>query len=124
MTGDEQAAAMIPVAADLACMVRDEDVAGIAAQLGKLDCQQFYALAVVMAAMIPDDQPVGDLLAWFEAGTPQREAMLRKAHVRAAKRQVRGLPLWGPLGVLEAEYQAGVAARRRAAEASEATEAA
>ena len=91
---------MIPVACDLACLVRDGDLTGLAERLDSVadsgdGLQRFYALAVVMAAMIPDDRPVGDLLAWFEAGTPQRAQMLAKAHARAAKRQLRGLPRGG-----------------------------
>ena len=109
---------MIPVACDLACLVRDGDLTGITERLDSVadsgdGLQRFYALAVVMAAMIPDDQPVGDLLAWFEAGTPQRAQMLAKAHARAAKRQLRGLPLWGPLRALENEWQQLRLARRK-----------
>lgn len=122
-TPDDLAASMIPVACDLACLVRDGDLTGLAERLDSVadsgdGLQRFYALAVVMAAMIPDDRPVGDLLAWFEAGTPQRAQMLAKAHARAAKRQLRGLPLWGPLAALENEYQQGRLAAKRKAEAA------
>lgn len=114
---------MIPVACRLVCAVRDEDQPAIAQCLdslieqdgdGFLSLQRFYDLAVVMAAMIPDGRPLPELLGWLEPGSPQRDAMLAKVHHRAAKRQMRGLPLWGPLGALEAEYQAGVVARRKA----------
>lgn len=124
MTADDLAASMIPVACDLACLVRDGDLTGIAERLDSVadggdGLQRFYALAVVMAVMIPDDRPVGDLLAWFESGSPQRAQMLAKAHARAAKRQLRGLPLWGPLAALENEYQQErLAAKRRKAEAA------
>jgi len=104
---------MIPAACDLACLVRDWDQAGIARRLTRLSVQELHALAVVMAAMIPDDAPVSDLLGWLEPGTPQRDAMLRKAHGRASGRQRVGLPLWGPLAALEREFQAGARARRR-----------
>src|SRR5580692_9486230 len=92
MTADDLAASMIPVACDLACLVRDGDLTGIAERLDSVagtggdGLQRFYALAVVMAVMIPDDRPVGDLLGWFEPGSPQRAQMLAKAHARAAKR--------------------------------------
>lgn len=120
-TPDDLAASMIPVACDLACLVRDGDLTGITERLDSVagtdgdGLQRFYALAVVMAVMIPDDRPVGDLLAWFEPGSPQREQMLGKAHARAAKRQLRGLPLWGPLAALENEYQQGRLAAKRGA---------
>lgn len=115
MTPDDLAASMIPVVADIACLVRDGDRKGIERRLRKLDGQQWYAFAVVAAAMIPDDEPVADLLAWLEPGSPQREEMLRKAHNKATRRQDRGLPLWGPMAALEREYQRGAIARRKAA---------
>ena len=107
------AAAMVPVACELACLVRDGDQAGIARRMYSLlrqdpqedGMQRLFALVVVLAAMVPDDQPHLDLLAWLEPGTPQRDGMLSKAHGRASKRQRRGLPLYGPLGPLENEYQ-------------------
>jgi hypothetical protein len=123
VTGDEQAAAMIPVACELICAVRDGNQPAIAKcpdsliewdEQGFPIVQKLYDAAVVLAAMVPDDAPLPELLGWLEDGSPQREEMLRKAHGRAAKRQGRGLPLWGPLAGLEAQYQAGVVARRRA----------
>jgi hypothetical protein len=102
---DELAASMIPVACELACLVRDWDRKSIARRLGTLTPEQWPALVVVLAAMVPDDAPLPDLLGWLEPGTPQRDAMLGKAHGRAAKRQQRGLPLWGPLAALDREYQ-------------------
>jgi hypothetical protein len=129
VTGDEQAAAAIPVAVDLVCLVRDEDLGSIkrrlAAQVewdedGRLaqeSLQKLYSIIVVLAAMVPDDAPSMDLLAWLEPGTPQRDAMLTKAHNRATRRGDRGLPLWGPLALLEAEYQVRSAELRKAAAA-------
>jgi hypothetical protein len=115
MTGDEQVAAAIPVACGLVCAVRDGDYTTIADLLDSLVerdaggfplVQKLYDLAVVLAAMVPDDRLLPELLGWLEDGSPQRDAMLAKAHWRAAKRQQRGLPLWGPLAALEAEWQA------------------
>ena len=113
MTGDEQATAAIPVACELVCAVRDGDLTVIADRLDRVAArcekagspQEWFALAVVLASMVPDGVPLPDLLGWLEPGSGQRDAMLGKAHQRAAKRQARGLPLWGPLGALEAEYQ-------------------
>jgi hypothetical protein len=55
---------MVPVAADLACAVRDEGPAAIGELLDGFTLQELYGLAVVLAGMVPVDQAVGDLLAW------------------------------------------------------------
>jgi hypothetical protein len=128
MTPDDMAAAMIPVACELACLVRDGDQAGIARRMYSLlrqdpqddGMRRLYALVVVLAAMVPDDQPLPELLAWPQERTPQRDAMLVKAHNRAVMRQNRGLPLWGPLARLEAEYHRRAREKRILAAAGEA----
>lgn len=71
MTPDQLAdlaESMVPVAADLTCRVRDADAEGIArlAEANGWDIPT-AALLVVLAAMVPDDAPVGDLLAWTES---------------------------------------------------------
>jgi hypothetical protein len=113
-TLDDLAADMIPVVCELACLVRDGDARRIGRRLRALTEQEWFAFGVVAAAMIPDDAPTSDLLAWLEPGTPQRDAMLGKAHGRASKRQARGLLLWGPLRELENEYQQRRKERREA----------
>ena len=67
MTPADLAESMVPVACDLACRVRDGDADGIArlAEAHGWDTET-SALLVVLAAMVPDDSPVGDLLAWTE----------------------------------------------------------
>ena len=61
------AESMIPVACDLACRVRDGDAEGIARLAGSYGWDmQTAALLVVLAAMVDDTSPVGDLLAWTE----------------------------------------------------------
>lgn len=65
MDREALAASMIPVATDLACMVRDGDAEGIAAMAAERGWDtETSALLVVLAAMVPDDGHVGDLLAW------------------------------------------------------------
>lgn len=66
MTGDraDLAEAMVPVACDLACLVRDGDRDAIAVLLAGLTEEESRALHVVQAAMVPLESPVGDLLAW------------------------------------------------------------
>lgn len=53
-------------ATELACMVRDEGPCGIGEYLDRLDREALYALTVSLAAMVPIDTPVEDLLSWLE----------------------------------------------------------
>lgn len=53
-------------AANLICTVRDEGADSIGHILDKCDRQALYALCVVLAAMVPDDVPASELLAWLE----------------------------------------------------------
>ena len=69
MTADEDRAdlaeAMVPIACDLACRVRDGDADGIARLAAALSDSETAALLVVLAAMIPvEDFSPADLLAW------------------------------------------------------------
>jgi hypothetical protein len=64
---------ILPLAQRLVVAVRDEDRAGIGAHLAGLDRQGLAALAVVLAAMVPDDVPAAALLSWItfeDDGTP------------------------------------------------------
>lgn len=49
----------------LIALVREEGTDGIGGYLDRLDQRQMYALVVTLAAMVPDDVPVGDLLTWI-----------------------------------------------------------
>lgn len=60
----ELAARMVPVACELACLVRDSDRHAIGEFLRRLTPEETTALLVVQAAMIPVDQPAADLLSW------------------------------------------------------------
>lgn len=64
----ELAERMVPVAAELACAVREKDADGIGEILAGLDAQELTALAVVLAAMVPVDDPVSRLLGWVTWG--------------------------------------------------------
>lgn len=57
---------MIPKACELACLVRDHDSTAIGEFIQALSDEERTALLVVQAAMIPVDQPTGDLLAWID----------------------------------------------------------
>jgi hypothetical protein len=69
----ELAERMVPEAIALACAVRDGEAGEIAALIGARTRQELMGLLVVMAAMVPVDQPVSDLLDWVtwdETGRP------------------------------------------------------
>jgi hypothetical protein len=57
---------MVPVATELACLVREQDADGIGRFLAGIREEEIPALLVVLAAMVPVDEPVGDLLAWVD----------------------------------------------------------
>lgn len=86
---DMLAAVMVPVAADLTCRVRDHDAVGVEQAIGGMSVLHLRALAVVLAAMVPDDQPLDDLIAWTrcprgpEPITPERAAANRAELLKA-----------------------------------------
>lgn len=55
---------MIPLAADYACALRDEDAEALGRRLDAMTRQDLYGLITVLGAMVDLDQPVGDLLDW------------------------------------------------------------
>jgi hypothetical protein len=112
-TPDDLADSMVPVACHLASLVRGRNLDAIAARLRGLSVQERDALIIVQAAMIPADEPVGDLLAWTEE--TYREELLREAHAEAVTRWRRGLPVEGRLAEMDREYQAVLRQRKAAA---------
>ena len=52
-------------AAALVCLTRDEGADGIGRFLDRLDRADLYAVSTVLAAMVPDDVPAGELLSWL-----------------------------------------------------------
>jgi hypothetical protein len=63
---DQLAGYSIRRATDLVCLVRDHGTDATGALLDRLDRQGLYALAVTLAAMVPDDRSVDELLAWMD----------------------------------------------------------
>lgn len=53
-------------AGELVVMVRDESRETIAEYLDEMSPQALYAVVVALAAMVPDDVPQADLLAWVD----------------------------------------------------------
>ncbi len=75
----------VPLATELACLVHDQEVGAIAEFVAQLDAAHTRGLLVVLAAMVPLDQPVGDLLAWTATEPPARH--LRPCGTLAAYRR-------------------------------------
>lgn len=63
---DQLALDLVPVATDLICRVRDDGRESAGHLLASLTDTQRWALPVVLAAMVPDDQGLGELLAWVD----------------------------------------------------------
>jgi hypothetical protein len=63
---------LIPKALDLVMRVRDEGRESIGAFLGSLSELERHALPVVLAAMVPPDRGVADLLDWLCQPAPIR----------------------------------------------------
>lgn len=61
---DAMANGILPVATDLVCQVHDWDAAEIRKTLNGFGEGGLRALCVVLASMVPDDQPLDDLIAW------------------------------------------------------------
>lgn len=73
MTEDE-AAALVPIAAELIGTVRDYGPDDVAAVLAQVPEGRHDALAVVLAAMVDPDARPHQLLAWLDLGpVPSRE---------------------------------------------------
>lgn len=56
--------AALPRVLTLISTVREEGADSVAAILDRCDTQDLYALVTVLAAMVPDDRPAAELLAW------------------------------------------------------------
>jgi len=85
--GGRAAASAISRATTLACMVRDESADTIGDYLDDLDRDQFYALTVALAAMVPVDQPVEQLLGWLEPLGAELERTAQREQKRVARQQ-------------------------------------
>ncbi|OZE04363.1 hypothetical protein CH249_25865 [Rhodococcus sp. 05-2255-3B1] len=66
--GSESALAeqSIEVAAEVICRIREEDTHGLWADLSRMTPNCLLSLVFTLAAMVPDDRTVGQLLAWTE----------------------------------------------------------
>lgn len=64
--GERLAEEAVRVAQRLACAIRDDGAYEVARITDPLSREQLVALAVALAAMVPLDRPVADLLAWVD----------------------------------------------------------
>lgn len=64
--GDMASGTLLTMATDLVIAVREEDRAELTARLHELTRWECDALLVVLAAMVPLDQAIADLLAWVD----------------------------------------------------------
>ncbi|MER5322397.1 DUF7368 family protein [Streptosporangium roseum] len=90
---------LLTIATHLACMVRDESGDSVAAYLDTLTSTERAHLPIIMAALIPVDRTVNDLLSWItwdEHGNPLpgKQSMAKKATAgaRLKKKRVRTRP--------------------------------
>ena len=108
---------LLPAAAELACLVRDEGAAATGAFTAALPPGDRDALLVILAALVPDDRPFADLLGWISwdgEGRPLAEP---------ARRQYRRTAPLMPCGSLAA-YWRHLRARERACDLCAAAKAA
>ena len=100
---------LLPAAAELACLVRDEGAAATGAFIAALPPGDRDALLVILAALVPGDRPFADLLGWV---TWDGEGRPLDPAEPARRRYRRTAPLM-PCGSLAA-YWRHLRARERA----------
>lgn len=75
---EAEALELAQLACDLAIRIRDEDPAEVHRDLYGMGADRMVALVSVMAAMIPEDRSLGELLAWVEPLPPLRPWVPRR----------------------------------------------
>ena len=73
---DRRAGELLTLAARLAVTVRDQGADAAAAHVAGLDHRALVELNIVMAALIPTDRTLPELLGWMETGWAQGAAEL------------------------------------------------
>lgn len=89
---DKPIRAMEPVAQRLICAVRDMDPREAHVTFTGLDAQDLQALAVVLAALVPPDRPLGELAGWVPQMDDMPDVYLRWCHAQHG-RGVHGAPV-------------------------------
>lgn len=80
---DALAERMLPPAATLVVAVHDHDIPTAHAMLEPLGVLELRALAVTLAALVPDDRTLTELLAWTRGQAPisDRQAAAHRAQL-------------------------------------------
>jgi hypothetical protein len=101
-------------ATNLACRVRDDQPRDVWTDIVALEQTRLLACCIALAAMVPVDRPVSELLAWTDEFDPEiaHAAELRSAHAAHARGETAA---WVRHG--EREYQRVKTARARARKA-------
>ncbi|MFI6536608.1 hypothetical protein ACIBHY_29450 [Nonomuraea sp. NPDC050547] len=94
---DTYADTLVEIACELACAVRDDGPDAAARLLATLSTEDRDTLPIIMAAMIPVDLSVGDLLAWHTGVSlsPHGQVRLVADTRKRANRRRRGLAACG-----------------------------
>lgn len=119
MTRDALVDACVPLAAELACTVRDEGPDAVADVLARVPDGRYDALAVVLAAMVDPDACMTDLLAWTDWTPPPRIGHpLPREHGSERgyqQHRARREPFCGPCRLAHNARTAAASKRRRRA---------
>lgn len=122
----ELAAALVPKALELACLVHgDGDQAAIGRFLRKLTDEEFGALPVILAALVPVDQTPAELLSWVTWDEPDEPLKVPRQLVPCGtygafrRHEQRGEPIDEPCRMAAREYWAQCNRNRRAAAKSQ-----
>ena len=85
--GNDARTRILPVALSLVGQVRERDRRAYGRRLQSMPRQDLVALAVVLAALVPDDRSAADLLAWIsfdDDGSPLPRARVARSERTAA----------------------------------------
>lgn len=119
--------AQIAVALEAVDAVRRIGVDGLTRNLARRSPDHVIRLAATLAALVPDDQPVSELLEWLHGDedrasvrnyVPGRDPRLLKpcgTHAAFIRHQNRGEPVDEPCRIAERVYQRSRKRRERAA---------
>ena len=104
-------------AVQLVVMVRDEDPQVVGQHLADLDTTRLAQLTIALAAMVPDDKPLSELLAWCDSNHQRsnvRQLMPHGTHAAFNRHKDAGQEPCSECREGERTYQRERARRRRA----------
>lgn len=101
----------------LVMMVRDDDPQVVGQHLASLSATRLAQLTIALAAMVPDDKPLSELLAWCESKDQRgnvRQLMPHGTHAAFNRHKESGQEPCAECREGERTYQRERARRRRA----------